>query len=108
MRAYCKSHRQIAKAAVAKTAVMEVEINNESAASLNQSVTAHHFQSARLPRQSVNGKPRTCPTGLIWWPTNLCIPHPLGLFGSFIPNVASGLAVVRLLFVGSPLSLRWP
>jgi len=37
------------KAAVAKAAVMEVEINNESAASLNHSVTAHNFQSAQLP-----------------------------------------------------------
>jgi hypothetical protein len=39
----------MAKAAVAKAAVMEVEINNESAASLNHSVTAHNFQSAQLP-----------------------------------------------------------
>jgi hypothetical protein len=39
---------------VAKTAVMAVEISNESAASLIQSVTAHNFQSVRLPRPSMN------------------------------------------------------
>ena len=34
------------------TAVMAVEINNESAASLIQSVTVHNFQSAPLPDPS--------------------------------------------------------
>ena len=34
------------------TAVMAVEINNESAASLIQSVTVHNFQSAPLPSPS--------------------------------------------------------
>ena len=46
---------QTAKAAVPKMAVMAIEINNESAANLIQSVTAHNFQSAQLPRPSVNG-----------------------------------------------------
>jgi hypothetical protein len=43
------SHHQSAKAAVAKLAVMAVEINSESAANLIQSVTVHNFQSAPLP-----------------------------------------------------------
>ena len=34
---------------VAKMAVMAIEINNESAANLIQSVTVHNFQSAPLP-----------------------------------------------------------
>jgi hypothetical protein len=33
-------------------AVMAIEINNESAASLIQSVTVHNFPSARLPKGS--------------------------------------------------------
>jgi hypothetical protein len=43
---YLKSHHRSAKAAVPMMAVMPVEISNESAASLIQSVTALHFQSA--------------------------------------------------------------
>jgi hypothetical protein len=46
---------QTAKAAVPKMAVMAIESNNESAANLIQSVTTHNFQSAQLPRPSVNG-----------------------------------------------------
>jgi hypothetical protein len=46
---YLTSHHQSANPAVT-TAVMAVEISNESAASLIQSVTALHFQSAALPR----------------------------------------------------------
>jgi hypothetical protein len=40
---------QTAKAAVAKMAVMAIEINNESAANLIQSITVQNFQSAPLP-----------------------------------------------------------
>jgi hypothetical protein len=40
---------QSANQAVPMMAVMAVEINNESAASLIQSVTVHNFQSAPLP-----------------------------------------------------------
>ena len=41
-------------AAVPKMVVMAIEINSESAANLIQSVTAHNFQWAQLPRPSVN------------------------------------------------------
>ena len=51
---YFVNHHQTAKATVPTTAVMAVEINNESAASLIQSVTAHNFQSAQLPRPGTN------------------------------------------------------
>jgi hypothetical protein len=44
------SHHQSAKPVVAATAVMAIEISNESAANLIQSVTVHGFQSAQLPR----------------------------------------------------------
>lgn len=51
---------QTAKAA-AKMTVMAVEISNESAASLIQSVTAHNFQSAQLPRPSCGSSQRYGP-----------------------------------------------
>ena len=44
------SHHQSAKPVVA---VMAVEIRNERAASLIQSVTARNFQSAQLPRPAM-------------------------------------------------------
>jgi hypothetical protein len=44
---------QTAKAAVAKMLVMAIEISNEIAASLIQSVTARNFQSAQLQRSCV-------------------------------------------------------
>ena len=50
---YRKSHHQIAKAAVANTAVMAVEISNENAANLIQSVTAHDFQSSSITASKV-------------------------------------------------------
>jgi hypothetical protein len=43
LRVYRKSHHQIAKAAVPNAAATAVEISNESAANLIQSVTAHDF-----------------------------------------------------------------
>jgi len=43
------SNHQSANPAVPMVAVMAVEINNESAANLIQSVTVHNFQSAQLP-----------------------------------------------------------
>ena len=45
---YFLNHHQTAKAAVPTTAVMEIEISNESAVSLIQSVTAHNIQSAQF------------------------------------------------------------
>ena len=47
------NHHHSANAVVAKMAVRTVEMNNESAASLIQSVTVHIFQSAPLPRVPV-------------------------------------------------------
>jgi hypothetical protein len=47
------NHHQIAKAAVPMMAVMAIEINNESAANLIQSVNVHNFPSAPLPRVPV-------------------------------------------------------
>jgi hypothetical protein len=49
------SHHQKAKAVVATMAVMAVEINNERAASLIQSVTVHNFQLAPLPASNSVG-----------------------------------------------------
>jgi hypothetical protein len=46
------SHHQSAKAVVAKMAVMAIEINNESAANLIQSITVHNF-----PVGSITGCP---------------------------------------------------
>jgi hypothetical protein len=43
------SHHQSANPAVPMMAVMAIEINNESAANLIQSVTVHNFPSAPLP-----------------------------------------------------------
>jgi hypothetical protein len=43
------SHHQSAKAVVAKMAVMAIEINNESAANLIQSVTVHNFPVGSMP-----------------------------------------------------------
>ena len=40
---YFVNHHQTAKTTVPRTAVMAVEINNESAASLIHSVTVHNF-----------------------------------------------------------------
>jgi hypothetical protein len=45
---YRMNHHQIAKAA-AKMELRMVEMSNESAASLIQSVTVHNFPSARAP-----------------------------------------------------------
>ena len=50
---YLTSNHQSANPTVPRTAVMAVEISNESAASLIQSVTVHNFQSAPLPRVPV-------------------------------------------------------
>ena len=50
---YRKNHHKIAKAAVANTAVMAVEISNENAANLIQSVTAHDFQSSSITASKV-------------------------------------------------------
>ena len=47
------SHHQSAKPVVATMAVMAVEISNESAASLIQTVTAHDFQSASITASKV-------------------------------------------------------
>jgi hypothetical protein len=46
---YLMNSHHTAKAAVAKMAVMAIEINNESAANLIQAITVHNFQSAPLP-----------------------------------------------------------
>jgi hypothetical protein len=43
------SNHQSANPAVPMTAVNAVEINNESAANLIQSVKVHNFRSAQLP-----------------------------------------------------------
>jgi len=102
---YLTSHHQSANPAVPTTAVMAVEISNESAASLIQSVTALHFQSAALPRWWT-AKPQTLPTGLLWWPTNRCILHPLGLLGPSISVVGPCLAVVWLAVGAAPSLLR--
>jgi hypothetical protein len=46
---YLMNPHQTAKAAVAKMAVMAIEINNESAANLIQSITVQNFQLAPSP-----------------------------------------------------------
>ena len=50
---YLMTPHQTAKAAVAKTAVMAVEISNERAPNLIQSVTAHDFQSGSITASEV-------------------------------------------------------
>jgi hypothetical protein len=61
---YFVNHHQTAKATVPTTAVMAVEINNESAASLIQSVTVISSRlNHRVPARTTNFK---CVSRVIW------------------------------------------